>query len=105
MLFNTIEFIIFFIIILIGFVILKNRNFHHFLLLGVSFLFFYWSSNYLISLLIFSIILDFYVGKEIWKSKSIRRKKILLIFSLAGNLGLLGFFKYSDFAIAQFNVL
>jgi D-alanyl-lipoteichoic acid acyltransferase DltB (MBOAT superfamily) len=45
------------------------------------------------------------VGKEIWKSKSIRRKKILLIFSLAGNLGLLGFFKYSDFAIAQFNIL
>jgi|TARA_B110001454_G_scaffold94084_1_gene89539 alginate O-acetyltransferase complex protein AlgI len=105
MLFNTIEFIIFFIIVLIGFVILKNRNFHHFFLLGVSFLFFYWSSNYLISLLIFSIILDFYVGKEIWKSKSIRRKKILLIFSLAGNLGLLGFFKYSDFAIAQFNIL
>ncbi len=105
MLFNTIEFVIFFIIILTGFVILKNRNFHHFLLLGVSFFFFYWSSNYLISLLIFSIILDFYVGKEIWKSKSIRHKKILLIFSLAGNLGLLGFFKYSDFAIAQFNIL
>jgi D-alanyl-lipoteichoic acid acyltransferase DltB (MBOAT superfamily) len=105
MLFNTIEFVIFFIIILTGFVIFKNRNFHHFLLLGVSFLFFYWSSNYLISLLIFSIILDFYVGKEIWKSESIRRKKILLTFSLAGNLGLLGFFKYSDFAIAQFNIL
>jgi D-alanyl-lipoteichoic acid acyltransferase DltB (MBOAT superfamily) len=105
MLFNTIEFVIFFIIVLTGFVIFKNRNFHHFLLLGVSFFFFYWSSNYLISLLIFSIILDFYVGKEIWKSKSIRHKKILLIFSLAGNLGLLGFFKYSDFAIAQFNIL
>jgi D-alanyl-lipoteichoic acid acyltransferase DltB (MBOAT superfamily) len=45
------------------------------------------------------------VGKEIWKSESIRRKKILLTFSLAGNLGLLGFFKYSDFAIAQFNIL
>jgi len=69
MLFNTIEFVIFFIIVLTGFVIFKNRNFHHFLLLGVSLVFFYWSSNYLISLLIFSIILDFYVGKEIWKSE------------------------------------
>ena len=105
MLFNTIEFVIFFIIVLTVFVIFKNKHFHHLFLLGVSYLFFYWSSNYLISLLIFSTILDFYVGKEIWKSKSIRRKKILLTLSLVGNLGLLGFFKYSDFAIAQFNIL
>jgi alginate O-acetyltransferase complex protein AlgI len=31
-------------------------------------------------------------------------QKILLISSLAGNLGLLGFFKYADFAILQFNI-
>jgi len=49
--------------------------------------------------------LDFYVGNEIWKSDSLKRKKVLLICSLAGNFGLLGFFKYSDFAITQFNVL
>ena len=28
----------------------------------------------------------------------------MLIISLAGNLGLLGFFKYADFAILQFNI-
>jgi len=105
MLFNTIEFVIFFIIVLSIFVILKNRYFPHIFLLGVSYLFFYWSNNYLISLLIFSTILTFYAGKEIAKSKSIRNKKVLLIFSLIGNLGLLGFFKYYDFAIAQFNIL
>ena len=105
MLFNTIEFIIFFISILVILVIFKNRNFHHYFLLGASYLFFYWSSNYLITLLIFSTILDFYVGKEIWKTKSIRNKKILLAISLIGNIGLLGFFKYSDFAITQFNIL
>ncbi len=105
MLFNTIEFTIFFISILVIFVIFKNRNFHHYFLLGASYLFFYWSSNYLITLLIFSTILDFYVGKEIWKTKSIRNKKILLAISLIGNIGLLGFFKYSDFAITQFNIL
>ncbi len=105
MLFNTIEFVIFFITVLLIFVIFKNRNFQHYFLLGASYLFFYWSSNYLILLLIFSTILDFYVGKEIWKAKSIRNKKILLSISLVGNLGLLGFFKYSDFAIMQFNIL
>ena len=28
-----------------------------------------------------------------------------MVIGLAGSLGLLGFFKYSDFAIAQFNIL
>ena len=105
MLFNTIEFVIFFITILSVFVIFKNRNFHHIFLLVISYFFFYWSNNYLISLLIFSTLLDYYVGKEIWKSKSTKQKKILLSLSLIGNIGLLGFFKYSDFAITQFNIL
>ena len=105
MLFNTIEFVIFFITILSAFVIFKNRHFHHILLLGVSYLFFYWSSNYLISLLIFTTIWDFYFGKMIYNAKDQKIKKILFAASLAGNLGLLGFFKYSDFAITQFNIL
>ena len=71
MLFNTIEFVIFFISVLSIFIIFKNRQFHHYFLLVASFLFFYWSNNYLITLLIFSILLDFYVGKDIFKTKSI----------------------------------
>ena len=73
-------------------------------LLIASYLFFYFSSNYLLSLLIISTVLDYYVGKEIYNSKTKARKKLLLVISLAGNLGLLGFFKYADFAITQFNV-
>ena len=73
-------------------------------LLVASYLFFYLSSNYLLSLLLISTVLDYYVGKEIYYSKTKKRKKLLLIISLAGNLGLLGFFKYADFAITQFNV-
>ena len=41
----------------------------------------------------------------IYKAKEQKIKKIILLVSLAGNLGLLGFFKYADFAIAQFNFL
>jgi len=55
--------------------------------------------------LIYSTVLDFYLGRAIWNTDSIKRKKTLLIISLAGNLGLLGFFKYADFAILQFNFL
>jgi D-alanyl-lipoteichoic acid acyltransferase DltB (MBOAT superfamily) len=44
------------------------------------------------------------VGKAIWKSTNKSRRKILLYTSIAGNLGLLGLFKYYDFAVLQFNM-
>jgi alginate O-acetyltransferase complex protein AlgI len=105
MLFNTIDFIIFFITVLTAFVIIKNGKLQHLLLVGASYFFFYYSSNYLIVLLIYSTIWDYYFGKAIWNAQSLSKKKTLLIISLAGNLGLLGFFKYADFAIDQFNFL
>tara|TARA_B110000438_G_scaffold45784_1_gene45908 strand:+ start:174 stop:1640 length:1467 start_codon:yes stop_codon:yes gene_type:complete len=105
MLFNSIEFIFFYIFIISIISIIKFRKFQHIFLLTASYVFFYFSSSYLLSLLIFSTVLDFYVGKEIYNSKSLRRKKLLLITSLSGNLGLLGFFKYVDFGIEQINSL
>ncbi len=105
MLFNTIDFVVFFIIVCSTVAAIKHRKFQHIFLLIVSYFFFYYTSNYLIILLIASTILDFYAGKAIWKTTDIVKKKILLIISLAGNLGLLGFFKYADFAILQFNLL
>ena len=105
MLFTTPEFIIFFISVLAVISAIKFRRFQHLFIVGSSYFFFYFSNNYLITLLIFSTLLDFYVGKAIYAAKDKKRKKILLISSLAGNLGLLGFFKYADFAILQFNIL
>jgi len=43
------------------------------------------------------------LGKAIFNSKNKRTKKLLLITSLAGNLGLLGFFKYVNFMIDEVN--
>ena len=105
MLFNSIEFLIFFVIIISAILIIKYRKYQHLILLIGSYFFFYYTSNYLIILLIFSTLLDFYAGREIWKSQSIIRKKIILSISLAGNLGLLGFFKYADFGITQLNAI
>jgi len=104
MLFNTIDFIIFFVFVLAVTITIKNKKFYILFLLGASYFFFYYTSNYLILLLIFSTVLDYFIGNQIWKTDILTRKKILLIISLAGNLGLLGFFKYADFAILQFNI-
>ena len=103
MLFNTPEFIIFFISVLAVISCIKFRRFQHLFLIGSSYFFFYFSNNFLITLLIFSTLLDFYIGKAIFTAKNKKRKKILLISSLVGNLGLLGFFKYADFGISQIN--
>jgi alginate O-acetyltransferase complex protein AlgI len=105
MLFNTIDFIVFFIVVLAIISAVKYKKFQHIFLIVTSYFFFYYSSNYLVVLLIVSSVLDFYVGKAIWNTTDIVKKKILLVISLVGNLGLLGFFKYADFAILQFNFL
>ena len=102
MIFTSIDFIVFFVFVLAAVAIIKHRKFQHLILIGGSYYFFYFSSNYLIVLLIFSTILDFYLAKIIYNTENVFRKKLLLIISLGGNLGLLGFFKYSDFTILQF---
>ena len=105
MLFNSVDFLVFFAFVITITVIIKNKNFSYIFLVAASYLFFYFSNNFLISLLIFSTVLDYYVAKEIWSTNSKSKKKRLLLISIIGNLGLLGFFKYADFGISQFNDL
>ncbi len=104
MLFNTIDFVIFFFVVVGLVAILKYRRFQHLYIIFASFFFLYYTDNYLIALLLYTILLHYYVGREIYKADSKPRKKAFLVLGLAGSLGLLGFFKYADFAIAQFNV-
>jgi len=105
LLFNTIDFLVFFAFVITISVIIKNKNFSYVFLVAVSYFFFYFSNNFLISLLVFSTILDFYIAKAIWSTDDKSKKKKLLLISIIGNLGLLGFFKYADFGISQFNDL
>jgi alginate O-acetyltransferase complex protein AlgI len=105
MLFNTIDFVIFFIVIITTLFVIKNRKFQHIFLILGSYFFFYYSSNYYITLLIFTTLWDFYLGRIMYNASTLKKKKTLFIIILSGNLGLLGFFKYADFAILQFNFL
>lgn len=103
MLFNSIEFIIFLITVVISLGIVKNGKFQYIFLLVGSYFFFYFSSNYLVILLIYSTLIDFFIAKRIASTRDKFHKKILLIGSLVGNLSILGFFKYYDFAVMQLN--
>ena len=104
MLFNTIDFVIFFFVVIGLVAILKYRRFQHLYIIFASFFFLYYTDNYLIALLLYTVLLHYYTGREIYKAGSKARKKVFLVLGLAGSLGLLGFFKYADFTIAQFNI-
>ena len=104
MLFNTPDFLIFFVIVIGLIALFKFRKFQHILIIISSFYFIFYTDNFLVALLISTILLHFYTGREIYKSKDPKIRKIFLIIGVLGSLSLLGFFKYYDFAIAQFNI-
>ena len=104
MLFNSLDFLIFFFIVLCIISSFKFRKFQHLFIIFSSLFFLYYTDNFLITLLIFTIFLHFYVGREIYNSKNILRKKVFFVIGLAGSVGILGFFKYTDFLISQINL-
>lgn len=68
-------------------------------LLLASYIFYGWWNVKFLWLILFSTFLDFWMGHCIYKSQSLLTKRIFLCFSLAGNLGLLAYFKYANFFI------
>ena len=68
-------------------------------LLVVSYLFYAsWDVRYL-ALIVFSTVLDYAVGRGLAGTRRPEARKLLLALSLAGNLGLLGVFKYGNFLL------
>jgi alginate O-acetyltransferase complex protein AlgI len=56
-------------------------------------------------LLWLSTVVDFFVGKALYKQENPVKKKLLLVVSLIGNLGMLCFFKYGGFLLDNFVLL
>ncbi len=74
--------------------------------LFVASLFFYYkTSGFYFTLLIFSTIVDFYIGKNIFKSTNPTKRKLLVAASVTVNLLVLGYFKYSYLFIDTVNFL
>lgn len=100
MVFNTPIFFVFFIVFLLiyGLVLVQKRPRLYFIL--VASLVFYGAWNYrFIPLLVGSSIIDYYLALAIASAATVQRKKALLTASIAMNLGILGLFKYADFAL------
>ena len=97
MLFNSLEFPVFLVVVLLFYYRLPGRKQRQYLLLAASLFFYgYWKWTYLL-LLIFSSAMDYFAAIGINATQSPGKKKAFLLLSLAGNLGILGWFKYSLF--------
>ena len=105
MLFNSIEYFLFLPLFfalywtLAKYSTIRTRNI--FILAGSYVFYGWWDWKYLI-LIIISSFIDYSVGIGISRNESKKIKKRFLYLSLAANLGMLGYFKYSNFFIENF---
>ena len=104
MLFNSIDFAIFLpiVFILYWFVLIKNLKLQNFLIVAASYLFYGWWDWRFLSLIIFSTLIDYAIGRGLEKEENQTKRKVMLWTSIVVNLGFLGFFKYYNFFLDNF---
>lgn len=104
MLFNSIEFAFFLpiVFILYWFVFNKKLKTQNILLLVSSYVFYGWWDWRFLFLILFSSFIDFVLGIKLSKTESKLNRKLLLLTSVAVNIGFLGFFKYYNFFAESF---
>ncbi|MBX2905518.1 MAG: MBOAT family protein [Taibaiella sp.] len=106
MVFNSIQFAIFLVVVFsLYWMARKNLKLQNILLLVSSFVFYGWWDYRFLFLLCFSISLDFFTGLKIYDAEKPAMKKFWLLTSLCINLGFLGLFKYYNFFASGFEHL
>ncbi len=106
MIFTEYPFWIFFLFVIIGYgLVYKKFRLRSIFLFLVSLYFYYKTSGFFFSILLFSTIADFYLGKAIFISKKKLYAKLFLGFSVAINLLILIYFKYAYFFTDSFNAI
>ena len=103
MLFPTITFAIFLTLVLGAHTVLLGRpRAWKATMLAASYIFYAWWDWRFLTLIWLSTAVDFVAGRALRASASPTRRRLLLVLSLATNLGMLGFFKYADFFVESF---
>src|SRR5690606_18091600 len=67
-----------------------------------SLYFYYKSSGVYFVLLLFATVIDFTLAKMIYASTDRWRRKFYIVLTLVVNLGMLGYFKYTNFLLGSF---
>lgn len=106
MLFNSVDFMAFFPIVLFVYYIIPKKTRYIWLLIASYYFYMGWNAKYAL-LIAISTIITYFSGilLELEKSKQNRtkRKNLIVAFSCISNLGILGFFKYFNFILDNIN--
>jgi D-alanyl-lipoteichoic acid acyltransferase DltB (MBOAT superfamily) len=97
MTFTTLTFVLFLAVVFLAYWTVRGRRAQNVVLVLASYCFYAWWDWRFCGLLIFSSLVDYFVGLGLGRTQGAGRRKALLGLSLLCNLGLLGFFKYFDF--------
>ena len=105
MVFSSIEFIFYFlpIVLLIYYIVPKRAK--NVVLLIASLAFYAWGAPDFFPIFILSMICNFFITKKMHKTVETKPRKLWLAFSLILNIGLLAYFKYMNFFMDNLNAL
>ena len=103
MLFSSMTFIYFFLPIVLLLYLVTKKELHNPILLVASIIFYAWGEPKYLAIMLLTILLNFFGAIAIDKYKI--HKKLILLFTICANLGLLVYFKYFNFLIENCNSL
>ena len=103
MLFSSLTFLFVFLPLLIFIYHMAPKKCRNVILLGFSLILYAWGEPVYILLMIFSIVVNYIFA--LIMDKSIKYAKIILLISIIFNVAILGFYKYINFFIVNFNRL
>ncbi len=103
MLFNSIDYLIFFVITftLYWFLLNKKLNVQNCFLLISSCIFYSWWDWRFLCLILISALTDYFVGLRIYYSNDIKIRKLYFYLSITINFIILGYFKYFNFFLSS----
>jgi alginate O-acetyltransferase complex protein AlgI len=104
MLFNSLDFAIFLpvVFVLYWFVTRRSLRLQNTFIVAASLLFYGWWDWRFLFLLLFTVSMDFTIGRALTRVEDPLKRKLLVACSLVSNLSILGFFKYFNFFVANF---
>ncbi len=105
MVFSSIVFIFYFLPVLLPVYFLTPKKYKNAVLLAGSIFFYAWGAPRFIFVILGTTLVDFFLVRLMDASADRLRKTLLLTISLAINLGLLFYFKYSNFFVENVNHL
>ena len=98
MLFNSVSFLIFFPIVVMGYFIIPEKFKNHWLLAASYYFYMSWQPVYAL-LILFSTVTTFYCAVLIDRAETQKQKKIYLAVNILVNIAILCYFKYFNFIV------